>query len=192
MKHMNPKIARLLSEGISINTLESLNNTQLNVLYERVKKSKKETKEETTKTIKQFNLADPTDKDKFLDASKSVTDKNKINFDSKTDTATVGEMEMTEKAVSKKQQEFFGLVRGMQKGDTPKKGKAGEVSKEMKKKDVKDFASTKHKNLPNKKVKSKDTDDVKKIEESILRLIEKHIPPHTTKSDIVRMINKRK
>lgn len=192
MKHMNPKIARLLSEGISINTLESLNNTQLNVLYERVKKSKKETKEETTKTIKQFNLADPTDKDKFLDASKSVTDKNKINFDSKTDTATVGEVEMTEKAVSKKQQEFFGLVRGMQKGDTPKKGKAGEVSKEMKKKDVKDFASTKHKNLPNKKVKSKDTDDVKKIEESILRLIEKHIPPHTTKSDIVRMINKRK
>lgn len=192
MKHMNPKIARLLSEGISINTLESLNNTQLNVLYERVKKSKKETKEETTKTIKQFNLADPTDKDKFLDASKSVTDKNKINFDSKTDTATVGEMEMTEKSVSKKQQEFFGLVRGMQKGDTPKKGKAGEVSKEMKKKDVKDFASTKHKNLPNKKVKSKDTDDVKKIEESILRLIEKHIPPHTTKSDIVRMINKRK
>lgn len=192
MKHMNPKIARLLSEGISINTLESLNNTQLNVLYERVKKSKKETKEETTSITKKFNLADPTDKDKFLDASKSVTDKNKINFDSKTDTATVGEMEMTEKAVSKKQQEFFGVVRGMQKGDTPKKGKAGEVSKEMKKKDVKDFASTKHKNLPNKKVKSKDTDDVKKIEESILRLIEKHIPPHTTKSDIVRMINKRK
>ena len=192
MKHMNPKIARLLSEGISINTLESLNNTQLNVLYERVKKSKKETKEETTKTIKQFNLADPSDKDKFLDASKSVTDKNKINFDSKTDTATVGEMEMTEKSVSKKQQEFFGIVRGMQKGDTPKKGKAGEVAKEMKKKDVKDFASTKHKNLPNKKVETKESDDIKNLEESIMRLVESHIPPHTTKSDILRMINKRK
>ena len=192
MKHMNPKIARLLSEGISINTLESLNNTQLNVLYERVKKSKKETKEETTKTIKQFNLADPSDKDKFLDASKSVTDKNKINFDSKTDTATVGEMEMTEKAVSKKQQEFFGIVRGMQKGDTPKKGKAGEAAKEMKKKDVKDFASTKHKNLPNKKVETKESDDIKSLEESIMRLVVSHIPPHTTKSDILRMINKRK
>jgi len=192
MKHMNPKIARLLSEGISINTLESLNNTQLNVLYERVKKSKKETKEETTKTIKQFNLADPSDKDKFLDASKSVTDKNKINFDSKTDTATVGEMEMTEKSVSKKQQEFFGIVRGMQKGDTPKKGKAGEVAKEMKKKDVKDFASTKHKNLPNKKVETKESDDIKSLEESIMRLVVSHIPPHTTKSDILRMINKRK
>jgi len=191
MKHMNPKIARLLSEGISINTLESLNNTQLNVLYERVKKSKKETKEETTKTIKQFNLADPSDKDKFLDASKSV-DKNKINFDSKTDTATVGEMEMTEKSVSKKQQEFFGIVRGMQKGDTPKKGKAGEVAKEMKKKDVKDFASTKHKNLPNKKVETKESDDIKSLEESIMRLVVSHIPPHTTKSDILRMINKRK
>ncbi len=192
MKHMNPKIARLLSEGISINTLESLNNTQLNVLYERVKKSKKETKEETTSITKKFNLADPSDKDKFLDASKSVTDKNKINFDSKTDTATVGEMEMTEKSVSKKQQEFFGIVRGMQKGDITKKGKAGEAAKEMKKKDVKDFASTKHKNLPNKKVETKESDDIKNLEESIMRLVVSHIPPHTTKSDILRMINKRK
>jgi hypothetical protein len=189
---MNPKIARLLSEGISINTLESLNNTQLNVLYERVKKSKKETKEETTSITKKFNLADPSDKDKFLDASKSVTDKNKINFDSKTDTATVGEMEMTEKSVSKKQQEFFGIVRGMQKGDITKKGKAGEAAKEMKKKDVKDFASTKHKNLPNKKVETKESDDIKNLEESIMRLVVSHIPPHTTKSDILRMINKRK
>ena len=191
MKHMNPKIARLLSEGISINTLESLNNTQLNVLYERVKKSKKETKEETSVTSTKYDLKDDNDQKKFVEKVKA-SDPNKVKMNPTDDTATVGEMEMTEKAVSKKQQEFFGVVRGMQKGDTPKKGKAGEVSKEMKKKDVKDFASTKHKNLPNKKVKSKDTDDVKKIEESILRLIEKHIPPHTTKSDIVRMINKRK
>jgi hypothetical protein len=43
----------------------------------------------------------------------------------------------------------------MQKGDQPKKGKAGEVAKSMSKKDVKDFASTKHKGLP-KKVKKTD------------------------------------
>ena len=63
MKHMNPKLAKLLYEGFSINTLESLTNDQLDVLYEKFKKSKGETKEETTKTIKQYNLADPTDKD---------------------------------------------------------------------------------------------------------------------------------
>ena len=192
MNHMNPKMAHLLYEGFSINTLESLNDDQLNVLYERFKKSKLETNEETTKTFKQYNLADPTDKDKFLDASKSVTDKNKINFDSKTDTASVGEMEMTEKAVSKKQQEFFGVVRGMQKGDIPKKGKAGEVAKEMKKKDVKDFASTKHKNLPNKKVETKEGDDIKSLEESILKLIENHLPPHTTKGELLKVINKKR
>ena len=58
---------------------------------------------------------------------------------------------ISEKAVSKKQQQFFGIVRAMQKGDTPKSGEAGEVAKDMKKSDVKDFAKTKHKGLPTKK-----------------------------------------
>ena len=58
---------------------------------------------------------------------------------------------ISEKAVSKKQQQFFGIVRAMQKGDMPKGGEAGEVAKDMKKSDVKDFAKTKHKGLPTKK-----------------------------------------
>ena len=98
MKHMNPKLTRLLFEGFSINTLENLNNDQLTVLYERVKKSKKETKEETTTTVKKYNLGDVNDKNKFLDATKTVADKNKVNFDPESDTATVGEREMTEKS----------------------------------------------------------------------------------------------
>jgi 5'(3')-deoxyribonucleotidase len=60
---------------------------------------------------------------------------------------------ISEKAVSKKQQQFFGIVRAMQKGDMPKGGEAGEVAKDMKKSDVKDFAKTKHKGLPTKKKK---------------------------------------
>ena len=56
-------------------------------------------------------------------------------------------------AVSKKQQRFFGIVRAIQKGEmaatTPETAKAAAT---MKKKDVKDFASTKHKKLPEKKV----------------------------------------
>ena len=56
-------------------------------------------------------------------------------------------------AVSKAQQKFFGIVRAIQKGEmeptTPETAKA---AADMKKKDVKDFASTKHKKLPEKVV----------------------------------------
>ena len=53
-------------------------------------------------------------------------------------------------SLSKAQQRFFGVVKAMQKGDKSKEGEAGKVAKSMKKKDVDDFASTKHKGLPNK------------------------------------------
>ena len=67
---------------------------------------------------------------------------------------------LTEKAVSKQQQKFFGVVRSMQKGDTPKSGEAGKVAKDMKVSDVKDFAGTKHKGLPKKAVKEEDYSDM--------------------------------
>ena len=53
-------------------------------------------------------------------------------------------------ASSKAQQRFFGVVKAMQKGDIPKKGKAGKIAKQMSKGDVDDFASTKHKGKPEK------------------------------------------
>jgi len=189
MKHMNKHLAFLLSEGFSINTLDKMNPYQLEILSEKVKKSKKETKEEETKLTKVYNLGNKDDKDKFIDAAKTVTDKNKVNFDPSKDTASVSEKEIKERAVSKKQQQFFGIVRAMQKGDIPKKGEAGKAAKDMSVKDVKDFASTKHKNLPKKK-KSKKDDELKNIEESILQLVQKHTQPHITKSDLINMLFK--
>jgi hypothetical protein len=53
-------------------------------------------------------------------------------------------------ASSKSQQRFFGVVKAMQKGDIPKKGRAGKIAKSMSKDDVDDFASTKHKGKPEK------------------------------------------
>ena len=53
-------------------------------------------------------------------------------------------------AQSKSQQRFFGVVKAMQKGDIPKKGKAGKIAKTMDKDDVDDFASTQHKGKPEK------------------------------------------
>ena len=65
-------------------------------------------------------------------------------------------------AKSKAQQRFFGLVRSVQKGDTPKKSVSKAVrraARDMSVKDVRKFASTKTKGLP------------RKVGESILRSI---------------------
>jgi hypothetical protein len=76
---------------------------------------------------------------------------------------------LEEKAVSKAQQKFMGMVHAAQKGKKPASKEVAKVAKTMGKKDAKDFASTKHKGLPekvkeenytvNKKPVSKDTYD---------------------------------
>ena len=49
-------------------------------------------------------------------------------------------------ALSKKQQKFFGIVRAIQKGEqTPTTPETAKAAADMKKSDVKKFASTKHK-----------------------------------------------
>ena len=56
-------------------------------------------------------------------------------------------------AKSKQQQKFMGLVRAVQKGEVPKSKVSNaikKVAKSMKKKEVEKYASTKHKNLPQK------------------------------------------
>ena len=61
-------------------------------------------------------------------------------------------------ALSKKQQRFFGIVRAIQKGEqAPTTPETAKAVRNMKKGDVKDFASTKHKGLPEKKVKKEET-----------------------------------
>ena len=61
-------------------------------------------------------------------------------------------------AVSRAQQKFFGIVRAIQKGEmAPTTPETAKAAASMKKKDVKDFASTKHKRLPEKKVSKEET-----------------------------------
>lgn len=168
MKNMGYKIEKLLHEGFSMKTLNTFTSNQIDVLYYRV------INEQTSGGVLNIPSSDSTG---IQDAK---TKKQKF---------VTYEKELDEKALSKKQQEFFGVVRGMQKGDIPKKGKAGEAADEMKVKDVKDFASTKHKGLPKKK-KSETKENVKKLEESIMKLIENHLPPTTTKSELLNSIKK--
>lgn len=62
-----------------------------------------------------------------------------------------GAEEIDEKAVSKKQQKFMGMVHATQKGEKAPSKEVAKVAKSMGKKDAEDFASTKHKGLPEKK-----------------------------------------
>ena len=81
-------------------------------------------------------------------------------------------------ASSKSQQRFFGVVKAMQKGDIPKKGKAGKIAKTMSKDDVDDFASTKHKGKPEKvKREMKVRNLIKKmVREELAKMNEVRIP----------------
>ena len=81
-------------------------------------------------------------------------------------------------ASSKAQQRFFGVVKAMQKGDNPKKGKAGKIAKTMSKDDVDDFASTKHKGKPEKvKREMKVKNLIKKmVREELAKMNEVRIP----------------
>jgi hypothetical protein len=70
-----------------------------------------------------------------------------------------GGQELDEKAVSKKQQKFMGMVHSAQKGEKPASKEVAKVAKTMKKGDAEDFASTKHKGLPEKKAKKEEVEE---------------------------------
>jgi intergrase/recombinase len=81
----------------------------------------------------------------------------------------------------------MGIALSAKRGDIPKselKGASKEMVK-MSEKNLKDFASTKHKGLPEKK-ETKET--VKNLEESIMKLIESNLHPTTTKEELLRVI----
>jgi poly-D-alanine transfer protein DltD len=182
MKHINYKIETLLHEGFSMKTLENFNSKQIGLLYEKVKGKTKEVDEQIDVRVPQETLSDTL---KQLEALPSGT---KVTI----------ETEVTEKAKSTQQQKIMGLSLSVKRGETPKSKVSKSVkdmANKMSEKDLEDFASTKHKGLPKKINSDKKTPEskkeVKKLEENILRLIEDHLPPHTTKGELLSAIKKR-
>lgn len=88
--------------------------------------------------------------------SNTVKNWDKSDKDTEMDTMKTGELEgknLEEKSVSKAQQRFMGMVHAVQKGElSPSKvgGKVAKAAGSMSDKDAEDFASTKHKGLPEK------------------------------------------
>lgn len=197
----------LIKHGISESVLIRMTEGQINNLYRKLVESKNESNEETKVVTTQLDKDNPQDMSKLNSMLKNPASLQNQNVE-------VKETEdLEEKAVSKKQQEFFGVVRAMQKGKLPKKGKAGKAAKDMSKKDVKDFASTKHKGLPihaneetsplmtlaKQKMANNYISAVNKtyptltfgegeLEEKITNLVEKHIHPSMTKNDLITTI----
>ncbi len=218
MRHMNNKIAKLLHEGFSMTTLEGLNEKQLSVLFNKIVSEQPKPIEKTV-TSKVIEL--PTGAKTALggatvsnEAGKTVITttptEGEIGEEEEVDVTNVdkgeddqdpiqiqgpdgmGEGYISEKAVSKQQQKIMGLALSVKRGDTPKSKVSKQVqkmAKEMTKKELEDFASTKHKGLP-KTVDEKE--EVEKLEESILRIIENHLPPHTTKGELLNYIRRNK
>ncbi len=69
-------------------------------------------------------------------------------------------------AVSKAQQRFMGMVHAAQKGEEPASPEVAKVAADMDKKSAKDFASTSHKGLPDKK-----SEQLNKIKEIIRKIV---------------------
>ena len=84
-------------------------------------------------------------------------------------------------ALSKKQQKFFGIVRAIQKGEqAPTTPETAKAAADMKMSDVKKFASTKHKGLPEKK-KIEEDKQIKKI----IKQLKKSVKTHDIQADIL-------
>jgi len=70
---------------------------------------------------------------------------------------TTDDEQVNEKAVSKKQQKFMGMVHAAKKGEKPASKEVAKAAKNISGKEAEKFASTKHQGLPEKKKKTTET-----------------------------------
>ena len=94
-------------------------------------------------------------------------------------------------AVSKAQQRFMGMVYAAKKGDMPNPSpEVAKAAESIKKKDAKDFASTKHKGLPEKKV-AKEAKDFSQRDKILKRAkpLHKHLYKNLHKKDTSGDVN---
>jgi hypothetical protein len=82
---------------------------------------------------------------------------------------------IAEKAVSKAQQKFMGMVHAAQKGEPAASKEVAKVAKDMPKKAAKDYAETKHKGLPEKKKKDESLEVVEADDRAAAKKTEREV-----------------
>ena len=214
MKTNDIRVIKLMKEGFAFETLRNLNESQINILYKRmIKEQGTVTVPKDTEPSKIADIAKQgtnvqvagegevsEDDVEPLKPYKGQQTQDPIQVGPSTDDGMgnyqdgMDEGEIEEKSVSKQQQKIMGLALSVKRGETPK----SEVSKEvldmvdsMSEKKLEDFASTEHKGLPKKVEKTKKESyirNVKMIEESLIKLVQKHITPSMTKKDLLNLV----
>jgi hypothetical protein len=205
MSNIGTKIEKLVSNGFTYNTLRGLNESQIGLLYSRLVEqptnlnlekniqgldvlNRKLTDVELK--MKKLGLTEKNiDEDDFgLDADQDYTGQLGAHGEDQSaddgmddDTSPqnnnrkmVGETEVTEKFQSKSQQRLFWAKCENSRTEKAKR-KWCKWAKEFS--DDTDFSK-----LPEKKKK-----DMQELEESLTKLIEKHIPEHITKAKLMEM-----
>ena len=206
----NKKIMDLLNHGFSNSLLSTLNERQVDSLYQRLVESKKESNEQVTKTSTTSTF-DPNN-DAQRKALEDMLGKKGIpaTIDPATKKITVvaeddlSPEEVTEKFESKKQQKYFWYKCG--EGKTKEQKKWCKMAKEFSdstknfsklpekketKEDYTDMIANIHQKNMSDKI-NKITPSVKfgesKIERTISKLVEKHLPPKMNKKDLMNII----
>ena len=205
MSNIGEKIEKLISNGFTYNTLRGLNESQIGLLYTRL--VEQPTNPNLEKNIQGLDLLNRKltdvelkmkklgltekniDEDDFgLDADQDYTGQLGAHGEDQSaddgmddDTSPqnnnrkmVGETEVTEKFQSKSQQRLFWAKCENSRTEKAKR-KWCKWAKEFS--DDTDFNK-----LPEKKKK-----DMQELEESLTKLIEKHIPEHITKGQLMKM-----
>lgn len=199
MSNIGAKIEKLISNGFTYNTLRGLSESQVGLLYSRLVEQPSNAGLEKTSQgldvlnqkltdveyrMKKLGLSEETPLDK--DAEQDYTgqqgphDESDIapdGMDDDTDNnrKMVGEVQLTEKFESKKQQRLFYAKCENARTEKTKK-KWCKLAKKFS--DETDFSK-----LPEKKKK-----EVDKIEEGLTKLIVKHIPEHITKARLMKIL----
>ena len=206
MSNIGEKIEKLISNGFTYNTLRGLNESQIGLLYTRlVEQPTNPNLEKNIQGLDLLNrkLTDVELKMKKLGLTEKNIDEDDFGLDAdqvytgqlgahgedqsaddgmdddtspqNNDRKMVGETEVTEKFESKSQQKYFWAKCDKSTGKESKK-KWCKMAKEFA--DDTDFSK-----LPEKKKK-----DIQELEESLTKLIEKHIPEHITKAKLMEML----
>jgi hypothetical protein len=199
MSNIGTKIEKLVSNGFTYNTLRGLNESQIGLLYSRLVEQPTNINLEKNiqgldvlnqkldvfgKKIKEFGLAEKEideDEEVTLNPNKNAETQKAHQVGPSTDDGFgnyndgTNEREITEKFQSKAQQKLFWAKCENSRTEKAKK-KWCKWAKEFS--DDTDFSK-----LPEKKKK-----DMQELEESLTKLIEKHIPEHITKAKLMEML----
>jgi hypothetical protein len=212
----NKKILKLVEHGLKGSTLAELNEKQIDALYDRLVESKKETNEQTPpgvkevqKTTKEYQIDPGKEMAVGNYVVKNQGGKAVVTTTNESNDTEIND-DLQEKFESKKQQKYFFARCNDEKLSQKEKNKWCKMADEFAK-STKNFSKLPEKKTEtkedfgmdnyNKKVMSAVAGNYKenlgkslnptfeqKLEESIIKMVEKHITPKMSKKDFIKTI----